>query len=104
MTGSLTRALAETDRRRAIQREYNEKHNITPASIKKSISEILDSVYEKDSLLVEAKPLLSKAAIKKELDRMRKTMLQHAADLEFEKASALRDQIKLLEKQQLEMD
>jgi excinuclease ABC subunit B len=103
MTGSLQRALAETDRRRKIQQEYNEEHNITPITIKKNISEILNSAYERESPVISTDiPKLSKAALKKHLDQMRKIMLRHAADLEFEKAASMRDEITKLEKQALE--
>jgi excinuclease ABC subunit B len=101
MTGSIQRALSETERRRIIQTEYNKKHNITPQSVKKSLNNILHSVYEKDSQLVELhedqEEFHDERQIKKQLDKLKKEMLAHAANLEFEKAAKIRDKVKALE-------
>ncbi len=104
ITGSMQRAMAETDRRRKLQQEYNEKYGITPESIKKKISEVLDSVYEQDHVTVKVDDEikhLDEKALKKHLDKLHKEMLKFAADLEFEKAAKLRDEIKKLEQMKL---
>ena len=104
MTNSLKRALSETERRRAVQMEYNKLHNITPATIKKSLNEILTSVYEKDRPLIDKNEQpLSKAQLKKQIEVIRKSMLNLATNLEFEKAASLRDEIKILEAKLLEL-
>lgn len=99
MTDSMKVALDETSRRREIQQAYNETHGITPASIKKSVGEILESVYEKDHVTVDTR--LKKYAVKTDknknaeayLTELRSRMLQAAADLEFEEAARLRDEL-----------
>lgn len=100
MTNSLNKAISETDRRRKIQQEYNEKNGITPVSIKKSISKILDSVYEKDHVTVkidnEAVQITEKNA-PRELEKLRKKMLAAASNLEFEQAAKIRDEIHKIE-------
>ena len=103
MTNSLTKALEETDRRRAIQMEYNRVHGITPQSIKKNIAQAMESVYEKDHYTVDiAKthgiPEFTGTNIEEYIDLVRKKMLEAAADLEFEEAARLRDVITKLEK------
>lgn len=105
MTDSMKAALGETERRRKIQTEYNKKHGITPASIKKNIGEIIESVYEHDHYTVPT--ALKKYEVKlgdnakgnKEvyIAALRKMMLQAAADLEFEEAARLRNEISKLE-------
>ncbi|MBX7147045.1 MAG: excinuclease ABC subunit UvrB [Alphaproteobacteria bacterium] len=103
MTKSLKAALDETDRRREKQKKYNEQHNITPASIKKSINDILSSVYEKDHVEVETN--LNKPMNQKQLQKMiaslHKRMKAAAENLEFEEAAKIRDEIKNLEKNDL---
>jgi len=105
MTNSLTKALDETDRRRDIQRAYNKKHGITPASIKKSLSSVLGSVYEEDYVTVpidKGKKTLPKGkSLETYGEELRKKMLQAAADLEFEKAAQLRDELHALESEAL---
>ncbi len=107
MTDSMKKALGETDRRRAIQTEYNTKHGITPQSIKKQIGEIIESVYEHDHYTVptalkkyEVK-LGDNARANKDvyIAALRKMMLQAAADLEFEEAARLRNEITKLEEE-----
>ncbi|MFN7037983.1 MAG: excinuclease ABC subunit UvrB [Alphaproteobacteria bacterium] len=102
MTKSLTKALAETERRRNRQMEYNKEHNITPYTIKKSISEIIHSAYEKDSPVVEIDSKASSdipkgLSFEKYIDKLRKEMLKAASDLDFEKAAKIRDEIKKIE-------
>lgn len=102
MTESLKAALGETDRRRTIQEAYNKEHGITPESIKKSISQVMESVYEKDHYTVDTSknygiPEFTGTNIDEHIDMLRKHMLVAAADLEFEEAGRLRDEITRLE-------
>ncbi|PJK29098.1 excinuclease ABC subunit UvrB [Minwuia thermotolerans] len=106
MTNSLTRALDETERRRNKQIAYNEKHGITPQSIRKNISDVMQSVYARDSLTVEIDddtPILTGKDLKAVIADLEKRMREAAADLEFEEAAKLRDQIKHLEAAELEI-
>jgi excinuclease ABC subunit B len=103
MTRSLTNALAETERRRKLQIAYNEKHGITPATISKQIGEILHSVYEQDHVTIPTEEQLTSSQLKSRIDKLRKQMLTYASELEFEKASKLRDEIRQLEARVLEV-
>jgi excinuclease ABC subunit B len=108
VTGSMERAMAETQRRREKQEEYNTEHNITPASIKSRIKDILASPYEKDRVTVPvgvaedgSKPFLGdnfKATLRDLEGRMKAA----ASNLEFEEAARLRDEIKRLKMLDLE--
>jgi len=103
ITESMKKAIEETTRRRKLQEEYNKKHNITPSSIKKSIREILSSVYEADYYTVEKTPKVpgryKKAKdLEKEIARLEKEMKAAAKELAFEKAAMIRDEIKELKK------
>ncbi|MEI8172417.1 MAG: excinuclease ABC subunit UvrB [Deltaproteobacteria bacterium] len=101
VTKSIRACLNETERRRKIQGNYNEMHGITPESIKKSISDILTSVYEADYVTV---PVsfgdlgfdVSEEELPVMIGKLKAEMKQAAKELEFEKAAALRDRIKEL--------
>jgi excinuclease ABC subunit B len=107
MTGSMERALAETKRRREKQEAYNLEHGITPASIKSSIKDILASPYEKDRVTVpvgvaeDGKPFMGDN-FKTTLKDLEARMREAAANLEFETAGRLRDEIKRLKMLDLE--
>jgi excinuclease ABC subunit B len=102
MTRSLRRAIEETDRRRTKQTEWNAAHGITPQSIRKQIGNVLASVFEQDYVTVA--PLKDAAPaefvgkdLKSTISELEKRMRAAAADLEFEEAARLRDEIKRLE-------
>jgi excinuclease ABC subunit B len=97
VTGSIRRAVAETERRREIQLKYNKVHNITPKTIVKKISDILPDVDE--ILAMELKPVpKSKIGLKKLIAEKEKEMREAAKRLDFELAAVLRDEIKELSK------
>lgn len=104
VTGSMKTALEETNRRRKIQEKYNTKHKITPKSIVKNITNVLNSIYEADYWTVpavaeERVEYADEATIKKLEEEMKKA----AEKLEFEKAAELRDRIKAIKKHHLEI-
>ena len=95
LTDSMEKAISETNRRRKIQQEYNEKHHITPKTIKKSVRDTI-SVTDAKDIEVEYK-LEKEDDIKETINKLTDEMLKYAADMEFEKAAELRDKIKELE-------
>ncbi|MBC8519973.1 MAG: excinuclease ABC subunit UvrB [Gammaproteobacteria bacterium] len=112
MTGSMQRAIEETERRRQKQRQYNEEHNITPQTIRKAVSNILETspgslkgrrggrkVAEESAVYGGDDPKL----IQREIDRLEKEMYQHARNLEFEEAATVRDQVERLNNRLLKL-
>jgi excinuclease ABC subunit B len=108
VTRTMQEAIDETNRRRRIQHEYNQKNNITPQSIRKNIDEVLTSVYERDyydySRISEEKDIyLSPQKRKERMELLEKNMKEAAKNLEFEKAAEFRDELKKLKKRELEL-
>ncbi len=106
ITGSMERAMAETKRRREKQEAYNAENGITPESVKSRIADILDSVYERDHVRADISQFANQGAmmgnnLKAHLDYLAKEMRDAAADLDFEKAARLRDEIKRLHEAEL---
>jgi excinuclease ABC subunit B len=109
VTESMRAALDETNRRRALQREFNERNGITPQSIVKRIDEVLSSVYERDYLdytkIAEEKEIyLSPLKRKKRMEELERLMREAAKALEFERAAQYRDELSRLKKRELELD
>ena len=96
MTKSLDAALQETERRRAKQLEHNAKHGITPQTIKKRVTEIIQQDPPPALQSSEGVELKTQTDVDKYVDKLRKQMLEHAANLDFEKAASLRDEINKL--------
>ena len=105
ITGSLQRALDETNRRRHIQEEYNIKMNITPETIKSSIKDIVGSIYESDywTVPVAAEGEAEYALDEESLKRLEKEMKEAAKNLDFERAASIRDRIKEMKKKMMEV-
>ncbi len=111
VTGSMQRAMDETARRREKQMAYNQEHGITPESVKARISDILDSVYERDHVRADISGVSGKGFadgghlvgnnLQAHLNALEKDMRNAAADLDFEKAARLRDEIKRLKAAEL---
>jgi excinuclease ABC subunit B len=101
MTGSMQRAIDETNRRRERQLRYNEEHNITPATIVKQVADIMEAAYPvpgrgRRRIAEDATPYesMTPEQLLKKAQKLEKKMLRHARDLEFEEAARLRDEIR----------
>jgi len=121
ITASMHRAIDETERRRDKQHEYNLAHDITPKSVRKAVKDLIDgvsdpsrrsrsdaSVREEQRALAVAECAgkyahLSARELGREISRLEKTMHEHARNLEFEEAAALRDRIEMITRQQFEL-
>jgi excinuclease ABC subunit B len=106
VTQSMRAAIDETDRRRAIQRAYNEEHGITPQSIVKQIDDVMSSVYERDYATPAVagdgpEQFKSQAELESHIALRQKQMREAAVNLDFEKAAAIRDDIKRLRSPEL---
>ena len=101
ITGSMERALTETDRRRAKQIAYNEEHGITPETVKKNVEDVLQGLYKGDvdmnRVTATIDQGLAGSNLQAVLDGLRTDMRKAAENLEFEEAARLRDEIKRLE-------
>jgi len=108
MTGSMQRALDETNRRREIQSRYNEEHGIIPKSIVKKVHDViratLDVEEEEDDRLIVEPESMSKEELLKNINALKDAMRKAAADLRFEEAAQLRDQIIEMKTALLEME
>ncbi len=110
ITGSMQRAIDESDRRRQIQEDYNQQHGITPQGVAKAVHDMIETdkqaeskpgaYHEQPHIQAELAELmkLTPSALGKHMDQLEKTMLLHAENLEFEEAAALRDKIDLIHK------
>jgi len=109
ITDSMRKTIEETERRRAIQARYNAEHNITPETVRSSIKNIQQSVYEKDYVTVEldaaeeAAAYLNLRDLQLDIRRLEKQMKAAAKELAFEEAARLRDRIKVLRELELEL-
>ncbi len=101
-TKSIKKAMQETDRRRSIQLAYNKKHRINAKTVKKEISDILESVYEKDYVKISEGSNVG-GNLKKHLKALDKKMKESASNLEFEEAAKIRDEIRKLQSTELEI-
>ena len=107
ITGSMAKAISETERRRKIQEKYNKEHGITPTGIKKSITDILSTIYELDYYTVpieekEEELDIAPDRIGKTINALDKEMKQAAKNLEYEQAAKKRDKIKRLRELELQ--
>ena len=110
ITESMKKAMGETERRRARQVLHNEAHGITPRSIVKQVKDLIDGVYsekagkeaerlERDAMQRAQVEDMSEKDISREIKRLEKLMMEHARNLEFEKAARVRDQLGILKEQ-----
>jgi excinuclease ABC subunit B len=108
MTGSMDQAILETNRRRKIQEDYNRKNQITPQTVKKSVRNILASIYESDYFTVptvsdKKEEYVSLKEIPAMIQKLKKEMKEAATRLEFERAAEIRDKIHRLEELELKV-
>ncbi len=107
VTDSMKRAMSETERRRNKQISYNQEHGITPRSVVKQVRDLIDGVYsekatqeadrlERDAMQRAQVEDMSEKDIAREIKRLEKLMMEHARNLEFEKAAGVRDQLGIL--------
>ena len=101
-TKSIKKAIKETERRRNIQLEYNKKNKISASTVKKEISDVLESVYEKDYVTIGTGANVG-GNLKKHIKALNKKMKESATNLEFEEAAKIRDEIRKLESTELEV-
>jgi excinuclease ABC subunit B len=106
MTASMKSAMAETERRRALQAAYNVEHGITPESVVRQIDDVLSSVYERDYTTgpvqrESREPFRTQAELEAEIRRLEGEMKAAAANLDFERAASLRDALKTLRSREL---
>jgi excinuclease ABC subunit B len=107
ITDSMRKAIDETDRRRAKQVAFNLANNITPRGVRKEIRELIDGVYSPQEARLEQRVAqeqanyesMSEKQVSKEIKRLEKLMVEHARNLEFEKAAQVRDQLHTLKEQ-----
>ncbi|MFM2481064.1 excinuclease ABC subunit UvrB [Celerinatantimonas sp. YJH-8] len=102
MTGSMQKAIQETERRREIQKAYNDEHGIIPQALNKKVTDVMALGQGRMERVVQSrqtKPQLSASQVMAEIQNVEKQMYQHARDLEFEKAAELRDKLKQLQQQ-----
>jgi excinuclease ABC subunit B len=101
ITGSMERALKETERRRAKQIAYNEEHGITPETVKKNVEDVLAGLYQGDTDMSRVTATVDTpqvgANLQAHLDALRADMRKAAENLEFEEAARLRDEVRRLE-------
>ena len=101
VTGSMERAIRETNRRREKQIAYNEKHGITPETVKKNVADVLEGLWQGDTDQSRITAKVDKAQVganlQAHLDALRKDMMKAAENLEFEEAARIRDEISRLE-------
>lgn len=107
-TDSIRATIEETDRRREIQKAYNDEHGITPTTIKKKISSLHDSIWEQDYVTVpraeeKAEPGIPRHEIPRLIEQLRSEMRDAARELDFERAAELRDRVKALESERIRL-
>lgn len=95
LTGSMEKAITETNRRRKLQEAYNKEHGITPQTIQKSVRDTIKATIVED--IQKEYDIQEEEDVKDVIEKLTNEMLVHAQNLEFEKAAELRDKIKELE-------